>query len=160
MRLGLADGGQGRGEVDGTEIGNSFVPYANPLGGFALEVPAKWRAVELGLVSAFFGEQNLVIRAEAIASIQDLTSLSKHLRFNYGDVVWRSIHVDGRRGFQGEVAGVQQVVVLVGPGEILSASYSAPSLWSSSDEASEVIGTDLASQSLRKLTLTSRLLVR
>lgn len=119
----------------GGEIGNAFIDFQSRIGGFEIQYPAQWRAMDLSQTVSFAeaGEgakanySFLAITGERKAEVVSIALLGDLLAERKPHLSWRETSLRFWRGFEAEEGGVRFVSLLLGEGQLMHFRFRAHS---------------------------------
>lgn len=114
---------------EGSELGNSFVPFDSKIGDYSLEYSKKWRLTDLSQTTSFTDADGagassfLSVHSDRTGGPASIADLRERLAQRHPGVDWKAGVFSGFSAFTGEMAGVVYVEVLRAPGDLLSLRY-------------------------------------
>jgi hypothetical protein len=116
---------------EGSELGNSFVPFDSKIGDYSLEYSKKWRLTDLSQTTSFTdGEASgsgatsfLSVHSDRTGGPASIAELRERLAQRHPGMIWQPMAFAGFSALMAEKGGVVHLEVLRAPGDLLSLRY-------------------------------------
>lgn len=114
---------------EGSELGNSFVPFDSKIGDYSLEYSKKWRLTDLSQTTSFTDAEDvgaasfLSVHSDRTGGPATIAELRERLGKRHPGMDWKAGSFAGFSALTGERAGVVYLEVLRAPGDLLSLRY-------------------------------------
>lgn len=109
---------------EGSELGNSFIPFDSKIGEYSLEYSRLWRLNDLSQTTTFSDQETSFLSVHADRNgPKTVTELREKLAASQAGVVFEPVTLGGLSGLRGTKDGVTQVHLLRPPGDLLSLRF-------------------------------------
>lgn len=116
---------------EGSELGNSFIPFDSKIGDYSLEYSKKWRLTDLSQTTSFTDSEPtaadkasfLSVHADRSGGPATVQELRERLVRSHPDLAWAPVSFAGVSGLKAERAGVTYLQLLRAPRDLLSLRF-------------------------------------
>lgn len=115
---------------EGSELGNSFVPFDSKIGDYSLEYNKQWRLTDLSQTTSFTDAEAsaekasfLSVHADRTGGPATLQELEERLAKSHPEFSWSPVSLSGISGLRAEKGGVVHLQLLRAPYDLLSLRF-------------------------------------
>lgn len=134
---------------EGSELGNSFVPFDSKIGDYSLEYNKRWRLTDLSQTTSFTDSAPaaadkasfLTVHADRTGGPATLQELAERLAQRSPGMAWSPVSFSGISGLRADKEGITYLQLLRAPRDLLSIRFRS----TEGDRTNAVIGHMLES---------------